>query len=203
MAKSTFTKLNGRSTFACTLCGRMTRDVDQGGTDLCPECYELCGMDNECNDSGRKPTGREQAQAAKLLAAISKKGGQAGKTKGFCGYLFFGDEPTTTTEPAKETTVKTKTTKTKTAKQKTIKSQARSGQLGVPKKAQKHSDYCIKVGKGDGMFVVLFSHKGDTIHGLQLCALARDATKYESLEAAKASVKSLRQTFRARVVPFA
>lgn len=77
MAKSTFTKFNGRSTFACTLCGRTTRDVDQGGTDLCPECYELCGLDNEINDDGRKPTGREQAHAAKLLASISKKGGAA------------------------------------------------------------------------------------------------------------------------------
>lgn len=39
--------------FACRNCQRTTRSTgDNGGVQLCPECYELAGLENQYSDSG-------------------------------------------------------------------------------------------------------------------------------------------------------
>lgn len=88
MTHRTFSRMHGRSTFPCQACGRLTRDVDQGGTDLCPECYELAGIDNELNDDGREPTAQELAQCERYLAQIGKKGGDVVKARASCEYIW-------------------------------------------------------------------------------------------------------------------
>ncbi len=64
----------GSSTFTCHCCGRRTRIVDQPeGSDLCPDCYELYGLQNMVWD-GCANKGVVTGRAA-LLAEIGKKGG--------------------------------------------------------------------------------------------------------------------------------
>src|SRR4051812_37203088 len=43
----------GQSTFTCNCCKRLTRDtgVQSIGPDLCPQCYELAGLENCVQDN--------------------------------------------------------------------------------------------------------------------------------------------------------
>lgn len=51
MTKSKFAK--GQSTFTCRCCKRLTRDTGgEGGVELCAQCYELAGLENELSDYG-------------------------------------------------------------------------------------------------------------------------------------------------------
>lgn len=38
--------------FVCQGCDRRTRDAGNGIYHLCPECWELAGLDNQVNDNG-------------------------------------------------------------------------------------------------------------------------------------------------------
>jgi hypothetical protein len=76
MAKrNTFTKAAG-STYKCDTCGRGTRNTgDQPiGSRLCPQCYELAGIENEISD-GYRTQADAQPQIDNLMAAIRAKGG--------------------------------------------------------------------------------------------------------------------------------
>lgn len=88
MRRDRFSRFNGRTTFNCASCGRLTRDVDQGGTDCCPQCYELAGYDNMLNDDGRPPTAAELAFCERQIAMIAAKGGDADKARASCDYIW-------------------------------------------------------------------------------------------------------------------
>lgn len=62
--------------YACNLCGRKTRNTgDEGGVDLCRQCFDLAGMQNEVSD-GYVTRAEHAAEAARLLAEITAKGGK-------------------------------------------------------------------------------------------------------------------------------
>jgi len=77
----------GRSTFNCICCHRLTREVDQGGTDLCQECFEICGLDNTVNDNSYDPT-EYLPEAERLLAKIAKRGGDVEAVKRQNSFLW-------------------------------------------------------------------------------------------------------------------
>ena len=46
---------HGQGAFACRNCQRKTRDTgDNGQVQMCPECYELAGLENALSDSGEE-----------------------------------------------------------------------------------------------------------------------------------------------------
>jgi phage/plasmid primase-like uncharacterized protein len=86
----------GRSTYPCMICGRLTRDTDQCGTDLCQQCYDICGLDNTVNDNGY--TGDELRDCVKrcdeLLAEIAAKGGDVARVKRAATFIWPQGEST-------------------------------------------------------------------------------------------------------------
>lgn len=77
MKKNRFER--GSGCFTCGICGRLTRDTgDNASVELCPECYELCGIENHLNDYGTKEsnTAGYLKEAKRLFDAIAKKGGK-------------------------------------------------------------------------------------------------------------------------------
>ena len=77
--------------YPCSLCGRKTRHTGEQsiGSELCPQCYELCGMDNYCNDNGESPEAAGYVKSRdRMIGEIAKRGGNAERVKGFCSYLF-------------------------------------------------------------------------------------------------------------------
>lgn len=51
MANKSFRR--GQSTYTCRCCGRVTRDTNsEGSIELCAQCYELAGLENELSDYG-------------------------------------------------------------------------------------------------------------------------------------------------------
>ncbi len=68
----------GSSTFPCNVCGRRTRDtgVQSAGNKICPQCYDLAGLENEVSD-GYKTIAEARDEALPLIAAIEAKGGDA------------------------------------------------------------------------------------------------------------------------------
>ena len=87
--RNTFTRTSG-STYTCDLCGRLTRNTGEQaiGSDLCPQCWDLCGLDNEANDTGESLSAGMMKHAEAQLDEIRRKGGDADKVRKFCGYLF-------------------------------------------------------------------------------------------------------------------
>jgi len=71
----------------CAVCGRGFNE--HSSDHVCPECFELAGLDNQVNDDGR-PQGNEQelAEAGRYLTAISRKGGDVQKAIDSNEYLF-------------------------------------------------------------------------------------------------------------------
>jgi len=189
MTKSTFTKMHGRSTFNCCSCGRLTRDVDQGGTDLCPECYELAGMDNTCNDDGRTPDADEAKYSQRLLKSIAKKGGNVQKAIESNEYLFPHEAMT------QEIIMESKTKTTKSKKPAAKKAAKKVAKKPAAKKAAKSGTFHVKCGKGDGMYV---THCGDD--GVQLTTDKKLASTFEDLATARACAKKLRKHFRVKIV---
>lgn len=79
----------GQSTFTCNICGRLSRDTgDNGQHELCPDCYELAGLDNMHNDDGEAPTPQQMAQYDATLAYIVSKGGDADKVRKQFSYIW-------------------------------------------------------------------------------------------------------------------
>jgi hypothetical protein len=77
MAKrNTFSKLAG-STYPCDTCGRLTRNTGhQGiGCQLCPQCFDLAGIENEISD-GYCSGAERRDEVLQLIAEIKAKGGQ-------------------------------------------------------------------------------------------------------------------------------
>lgn len=69
----TFAK--GQSTFTCTDCSKLTRDVDGNGPDvtLCSECYEVASLENAISDNGDEDGAMEaRIQSIRVAQAQSK-----------------------------------------------------------------------------------------------------------------------------------
>ena len=71
----TFSKHFG-STYRCDTCGRLTRytGAQSGGSKLCPQCWDLAGIENEISD-GHSTFEEKRAEIDALLAEIRAKGG--------------------------------------------------------------------------------------------------------------------------------
>jgi hypothetical protein len=72
--RNTFTKQHG-STYTCDTCGRETRNTgaQSMGSKLCPDCFDLCGIDNEISD-GHATIEERRADIDALIAKIESKG---------------------------------------------------------------------------------------------------------------------------------
>lgn len=66
----------GSSVFACDVCGRKTRDTGAQslGQKICPQCYELAGIENEISD-GHCTHADRIAEIEALVAEVGAKGG--------------------------------------------------------------------------------------------------------------------------------
>jgi hypothetical protein len=75
MAISKFQRtLRGKSTYNCGCCKRLTRNTgDEGGVDLCAECYELAGTENEISDNGGLVYTKKES-VKHWLDSLTKKG---------------------------------------------------------------------------------------------------------------------------------
>ena len=66
----------GSTTFQCNVCGRNTRDtgVQSFGNKICPQCYELAGIENDILD-GNKTLEDYTEAVEQYLSEITAKGG--------------------------------------------------------------------------------------------------------------------------------
>ena len=66
----------GSGCYRCQNCKRQTRDTggDNGNLQLCPECYEIAGIQNDIWDK-RDPDGSLQLEMERLKAIVRTKGG--------------------------------------------------------------------------------------------------------------------------------
>ncbi len=66
----------GSSVFPCNVCGRKTRDtgVQSVGNKICPQCYELAGIENEISD-GYHTFEERKDQIKEYMDEIAAKGG--------------------------------------------------------------------------------------------------------------------------------
>ena len=80
----------GGGVFRCGVCVRSTRLVDQAhGSTLCPECWELAGMDNTVNDCGPETLNAGTiAMRDRLLGVIIERGGDPERVKALNEYLW-------------------------------------------------------------------------------------------------------------------
>ena len=87
MAIRTFYK--GSTTFLCRTCERRTRDTgaQSVGIGLCPQCYELAGIENEIND-GVCPFRERKQEITRLLGEIVTKGGSVAEWRTVFDLVF-------------------------------------------------------------------------------------------------------------------
>jgi len=83
----------GRPTFKCVTCHRMTRDTGQGVDHLCMECFEISGLDNQVNDSGKPCPPETLAECELYLAKIAKLGGNVERVKNVNEYIWATPSP--------------------------------------------------------------------------------------------------------------
>ena len=80
----------GKGVYKCVICKRGTRVTTQGNDDLCPECWELAGLENTVFDNG-KELAREWGVAKErdaLFAKAVKQGSDGDKMKAQFKELF-------------------------------------------------------------------------------------------------------------------
>lgn len=67
----------GVSTYRCGCCNGRTRIVsrDAASLDLCEQCYDLAGWDNQFNDDGTAPNGSQLCVFESMLAIIAARDG--------------------------------------------------------------------------------------------------------------------------------
>ena len=74
--------------FKCRVCQRNTRNPDDGGTELCAQCFELAGLDNMINDNGLDLTSDIMAERDALFNEAVSKGGNGDRIKSCNDYLW-------------------------------------------------------------------------------------------------------------------
>lgn len=82
MTKRHFTK--GSAVFSCQVCGRRTRITTQSNDNICQECYDLAGLENELSDNGKT----DLDEANRLLADAVHKGGDEARIRADFPTLF-------------------------------------------------------------------------------------------------------------------
>jgi hypothetical protein len=81
----------GTPTFVCGTCARRTRQTGvQGNIELCPECYELHGLQNSFWDDGSVVNDWLVREVAKLMKAVETKGGDMVKVRASLLDLLTG-----------------------------------------------------------------------------------------------------------------
>lgn len=73
-------------TFPCSICKRVTRETGNY-LDMCPECYELAGLDNMVNDNAT-PEAEWIGWRDALLAKAVKRGSDAERIRRCFTYLW-------------------------------------------------------------------------------------------------------------------
>lgn len=73
----------GSATFHCHVCNRLTRDTQGTNVELCAECYEVAGIENELSDNCYNGTAAEAQKEIDVLnqRAVNKGGVILGYTK--------------------------------------------------------------------------------------------------------------------------
>lgn len=73
----------GSATFHCHVCNRLTRDTQGTNVELCAECYEVAGIENELSDNCYNGTAAEAQKEIDVLnqRAVNKGGVIPGYTK--------------------------------------------------------------------------------------------------------------------------
>jgi len=82
------TQTPGAVQFMCLSCGAMTYGCDAIGPELCEPCYELAGLDNQCNDESRAPDHDEGMCTIAWLDEIARNGGDADRARASCEYIW-------------------------------------------------------------------------------------------------------------------
>jgi hypothetical protein len=71
----------GSAVFQCRNCQRSTRDTgDNGSVELCPECYELAGLENQYNDNGYHLDDADRQAAVTYLGQLAAHIGERAYT---------------------------------------------------------------------------------------------------------------------------
>jgi len=87
-----YSRFNKRG-LKCAICGRTFNE--HSSDHVCPECFEIAGIDNEVNDHGPEAfTAATALQLAGYLAAIAKKGGDVEAAKASNDYIDWTLVPT-------------------------------------------------------------------------------------------------------------
>jgi hypothetical protein len=73
--RNTFTRVGG-STYTCDCCARLTRHTGAQalGSKLCPDCWDLAGLENEISD-GVATSADHADRIRALTASLAAKGG--------------------------------------------------------------------------------------------------------------------------------
>lgn len=100
----------GQGAFNCRCCGRHTRDTgDNGQLELCPQCFELAGYENQWRDSGHKLDESDCQTVRQYLAELASHVGNPTAYKCFpelAAYVYPDKTPEETEAHAKETNEK-------------------------------------------------------------------------------------------------
>src|SRR5262245_22634638 len=97
-ARSRNSSFGRGGSFKCDVCGRGTRHTgtQSMGSKLCPQCYDLAGIENEISD-GFCTAAERQGLVAELTAEIVAKGGQLTEWEGLIAEV---NAPTVPLPPA-------------------------------------------------------------------------------------------------------
>jgi hypothetical protein len=88
--KDGFTR--GHTTFKCQVCTRLTRETHGNGTECCPQCFEIAGLDNQVNDSGEPLPADVLADCESYLKEIIAKGGNGAEVKRCNTFIWPGEK---------------------------------------------------------------------------------------------------------------
>jgi hypothetical protein len=88
MANHKHFKRGQNPTFKCVTCERNTRDTGQGVDHLCEDCFEIAGLDNMINDSGKPVDAATLKECTARLAKIKKLGGNVEHVKAANTYIW-------------------------------------------------------------------------------------------------------------------
>jgi hypothetical protein len=88
-----------KGVFACETCGRKTRGSTGSNVRTCSECYEVAGMENECQD-GQAEWSDAKQRALPLLADCVRNGGSEDRLRGVFPWAYEADAPAAPVEPA-------------------------------------------------------------------------------------------------------